>query len=410
MPQTHADIPDLRLKRLTKLIERFMSPPSMVLTNLFGSDQWDSDVIDWESQIGNRGLTPFVAPDSEAPRVAPLGVATHEAKPACWKEKMYLGEGFLNNLREPGNKAKYYTAQKRVAKETKMLSNRSDRRIEWMFAKMLTTGTMEYLDYNSTKQTVDYGIPAANLVTLAADRKWDSGNSRNILEDIFDAQLVLSNSCGAIIDYALFTTEILKLMIFDPGIQTLLSKSNYGQGDLFARPVQVLGSLLSIANMVLYDEQYQIRANLTAAVTADTTAVVSVDDTIDFEVGGTLRFYDVSARTWEDETIASIQENAGTVTVSVAPSSSYKANEDIVYMTKKFLPTDQFLMFASSLEGQRIAEMASVPFGISGSKRTWGKQLDSWDKRDPAGVFIMCENRGLPVLYNEDCIYNLTVT
>ena len=123
MPQTHADIPDLRLKRLTKLVNRYMTPPSMILTNLFGSDKWDSDVIEWESQIGNRGLTPFTAPDSESPRVAPLGVATHEAKAACWKEKMYLGEGFLNNLREPGNKAKYYTAQKRLAKESKMMTN-----------------------------------------------------------------------------------------------------------------------------------------------------------------------------------------------------------------------------------------------------------------------------------------------
>ena len=88
MPQSPADIPDLRLKRLTKLINRYMSPPSMVLTKLFGTDNWASDLIEWESQIGNRGLTPFTAPDSQAPRVAPLGVAQHEAKPACWKEAL----------------------------------------------------------------------------------------------------------------------------------------------------------------------------------------------------------------------------------------------------------------------------------------------------------------------------------
>lgn len=410
MPQTPGDYPDLRLKRLTKLVNRFMTPPSMVLTNLFGSDKWDSDVIEWESQIGNRGLTPFVSPDSVSPRLAPIGVAKHEAKAACWKEKMYWGEGFLNNLREPGNKAKYYTAQKRIAKDSLMMSTRSDRRIEWMFAKMLTTGVMSYLDYNSTKHNVDYGIPAANLVTLDATRKWDDGNSRNILEDIFDAQLTLSNSNGAQIDYALFTTEILKLLIFDPGIQTLLSKSNYGQGDLFTRPVQVLGSLLSIANMVLYDEQYQIKANLTANVTGASTTTISVDDTVDFEVGGTLRFYDVSARTYEDETITAVNENAGTLTIAVAPTASFKAQEDVVAMTKKFLPTNQFLMFCSNLEGQKIAELAYVPYAISGQERQWGKQVDKWPVRDPAGVYVMCENRGLPVLYNEDCIYNLTVT
>lgn len=410
MPQTHADMPDLRLKRLTKLVTRFMTPPSMTLTRLFSTDNWDSDAIDWESQIGNRGLAPFTAPDSKAPRVAPLGVASHEAKPACWKEKMYLGEGFLNNLREPGNKTKYHTAQKRLATEMKMLSNRSDRRVEWMFAKMLIDGTMSYLDNNSTKLTVDYGIPSGNLVTLDATRYWDTGNSRNILEDIFDAQLTLSNACGAQIDYAMFTSEILKLLIFDPGILTLMSKSNYGQGDLFARPVQVLGNLLSIKNMVLYDEQYQIRANITAVVTADSTTDIYVDDTTDFEVGGTLRFYDLSAKTWEDETISAVVPDSGYITVATAPSTSYKAGEDVVAMTKKFLPTNKFLMFASSLDGDKIAQMAYAPYAITGSGRGWGKQTNKWPVWDPAGVFIMVENRGLPVLYNEDCIYNLTVT
>jgi hypothetical protein len=410
MPQSQADIPDLRLKRMNKLMTRFTAPPSMVLTNLFGSDKWDSDTIEWESQIGNRGLTPFVAPDSKAPRVAPIGVASHEAKAACWKEKMYLGEGMLNNLREPGNKAKYYTAQKQLSKNSYMISNRSDRRVEWMFAKMLNAGSMSYLDYNSTKQTVDYGISDEHIVTLAANRKWDDGVSRNILEDIFDIQLTMSNASGAILDYALFTSEILKLMIFDPGIQTLLSKSNYGQGDLFTNPVGVLGSLLSIKNMVLYDEQYQIRANLTAVVTADSTTTISVDDTLDFEVGGTLRFYDVSAKSYEDEVISAVNENAGTLEVTTAPSTSYKAAEDIVYMTKKFLPTNKFLMFASSHEGQKIAEFITVPFGINGMKRQWGKQVDKWPVRDPAGMFVLVENRGLPVLYNEDCVYVLTVT
>ena len=118
MPHSHADIPDLRLKRLTKLITRFTTAPSLVLTNLFGSDNWDSDVIKWESQIGNRGLTPFVAPDSESPRVAPLGIAQHEAKTASWKEKMYLGESFLNNLRAPGTTATYLRTRTRLAQET----------------------------------------------------------------------------------------------------------------------------------------------------------------------------------------------------------------------------------------------------------------------------------------------------
>ncbi|RLI36475.1 hypothetical protein DRO66_05570 [Candidatus Bathyarchaeota archaeon] len=64
-------------------------------------------------------------------------------------------------------------------------------------------------------------------------------------------------------------------------------------------------------------------------------------------------------------------------------------------------------MFASQLEGQKIAEFATVPFGV---ERQWDVKVDSHDVWDPDGLFIRVENRGLPVLYNEDCIYNLIVT
>ena len=36
MPKGASRFPDLRLERLTKLIERFTAPPSLALMNLFG--------------------------------------------------------------------------------------------------------------------------------------------------------------------------------------------------------------------------------------------------------------------------------------------------------------------------------------------------------------------------------------
>lgn len=407
MPTGKSDIPDLRLERLQGLITMFMTSPNLVLMNMFATEDAESDAIKWESQVGNRGMTPFAAPGSPSQTVSPVGVKGESAVAAYWKEKMYFDEVFLNNLRKEGTIDQYLSAQQRLARETLMLRNRCDRRKEWMFAQMLASGTMTYSAPGGVKISLDYGIPSANLATLAAAYQWDTGSQKNILKDVMDGQLVLQNSIGAKIDYALCTTEVLQMMIMDPGIQTLLQKSTFGSGDLFTRPVTVLSSLLNIPNFMVYDEQYVITAWLTAKVTGASTTTISVDDATDFAAGETLRFHDVSANTYEDETISSVDVDAGTVTVAAAPTASFKSGEDRVTMTKKFLDKTKFCMFASTIEGQKIAKFIQAPFGLN---RLRGMQVDTYENWDPDGVWIRVQNKGLPVLLNRDAIYVLTVT
>jgi hypothetical protein len=76
-------------------------------------------------------------------------------------------------------------------------------------------------------------------------------------------------------------------------------------------------------------------------------------------------------------------------------------------MTKKFLPTDKFVMFASTVEGQKIAEFMRAPFGLN---RQYGLQVDTHEEWDPDGMWVRVQNKGLPVLYNKDATYVLTVT
>jgi hypothetical protein len=274
-----------------------------------------------------------------------------------------------------------------------------------MFAKMLTAGSFSYLAPKGIKLSVDYGVPSDHLVSLAANRKWDSGSQRNIVEDIMEGKLLISNNNGARINFAICTTEVLNLLILDPSIQTLLAKSAFGSGDLFARPVSVIKSLLDIDNLIIYDEQYQITGWLTAVVTGSSTTTISLDDTTDFVVGGVARFHDVSAGTYEDETITAVDPEAGTITTA-APTASFKAGEDKVTMTKKFIGTDIFAMFASQVDGMNIAEYFAAPYGLN---RDWGMKVDNHEEWDPDGMWIRVQNKGLPVLYNKDALYVLTV-
>jgi hypothetical protein len=204
-------------------------------------------------------------------------------------------------------------------------------------------------------------------------------------------------------------------MAQDPTIRALLAKSAFGNGDLFTGTKnkllginpKVVASLLDIPFLEINDEMYEIRAFLTGPVVGSSTVAIPVEDTTDFEVGYKLRFVDVSAGTWEEETILSVQPESSTVTVAAAPTASFKAGEDFVFMRKTFIPSNKFTLFASSVENRPIAEYIACPYGLG---RTYGMQTDRKETWDPDGVFLRVQDKGLPVLYQRDAIYNLTVT
>jgi hypothetical protein len=414
MPRGISEIPELRLEVLQKFVTTFMSPPNLVLQNIFPSSPSPSSTVIWESQVGGRGMTPFVPPGAPAPKHSPLGVAQHSAEAAYWKEKMYFDEEFLNNLRKEGTEAQYLASQARLARELAQLVNRANRRREWMFAKMLFAGAFSYSQKEGYKASVDYDIPDANQVTLGADYKWEDGTKRNIIKDIQTAKRAISETCGAVINYGICNSKVFQFMTDDPDVLTLLSKSNYGNGNLFqgarhpivgANPA-IIADLIGLPTLLIYDEQYEVKANLTSNVTGASTVAIVVDDITDFEVGATLRFYDVSAGTYEDETISAVTPETSTITVATAPSVSFKAGEDYVLMKKYFLPDDKFCLFASGVDGQPICEYKTAPYGLG---RHYGLYTDRKEDWDPEGVWIRVQDKGIPVLYHRDAVYILTV-
>jgi len=414
MPRGLGDIPDLRLEVLQGFVTKFTMPPEIMLQNLFPMSNSPSSTIKWESQTGTRGMTPFKAPGAPTPQSSPLGVAQHSAEAAFMGEKMYFDEEFLNNLRKEGTESMYFDAQTRLAREISRMTTALMRRKEYMFAKMLSAGSLTYSQTSGIKFTLDYNIPSDHSVTLAADDMWSTGTSRDIIGNIIDGKRKISDDCGGVVDYAVCNSYVLEYLAQDSTIQTLLQKSAFGNGDLFSGNINkivganpgVIASLLDIKNLLVVDEKYEVRTYLTGAVTADSTTTISVGDVTDFEVGGTLTFYDTSAGTSENETISAVNTEAGTLTVSTAPSTSYKAGEDLVYMVQPFIPNDKFIMMASRVEGQPIAEYKQAPYGLT---RTWGLKVDRKEEWDPEGIYIRIQDKGLPVLYQRDAIYTLDV-
>lgn len=414
MPRGSSDIPILRLEVLQKFMESFMAPPNLILSSMFTSSTSPSSTIRWESQRGGRGMTPFVAPGTPAPVTSPHGVAQHVAEVAYWKEKMPFDEEFLNNLRQPGTDAVYQSAEAKLARELAGLKNRSLRRKEWMFAQMLCNNGFTYQVKGGYRASVDYGIPSDHRITLASAYNWNNGGSKDILADIRDAKIALSQDCGGSIDYAIFNSQVLKLLAADTTIRDILKRQNFMDSNLYTGNLnnligvnaKVIGSLLDIPNLVVYDEMYEVRAWLTGAVTGGSTTWVSLDDVSDFSIDENIRFWDVSAGTYEDRVVLGVNIENGTVQINYPPATSYKSGEDYVTQAKPFIPDDKFIMMASRVDGQPIAEYKQAPFGLN---RNYGQFTDSYDEWDPEVTWIRVQDKGLPILFNRDAIYTIDV-
>jgi hypothetical protein len=73
-----------------------------VFTNMFSSVEYESDRIRWIIEHGTAGMTPFVAPGAPAPTMGDDAMYSEgSAAAAYWKEKAFIDETRLNNLREP---------------------------------------------------------------------------------------------------------------------------------------------------------------------------------------------------------------------------------------------------------------------------------------------------------------------
>jgi len=397
-------IPALQLVTLNKLISQLDKVPTNFFSNMFASVQYPSDTIRWELEYTSGGMTPFVAPGSVAPTVGLDGVSNAEARAAYWKEKMYFDEEFLNNLRQPGTTSTYATAERKLAKGVKKLQYRCERRREWMVSQMITQGTISYQTNGGAKFTVSYGIPTSHTETLSATRKWTDGATRNPVEDIFDAKTVLSTDAGVVPEYAILNSELLKVLILDDKIQALLSKSAFGNGDLFSNPSHVLATLLGVGKLTVYDELYEIQAQL---LTTPSSTTIYLDDVSDFVVGETLRFINTMLYgVWEDEVINAVDVNAGTVTLDAQPTTIFVGGRDKVQMRKKFIADNEFHLIASKSGGEPIAEFMEAPYGID---RRHGFYADTELEWDPEGIWLRVQDKGLPVLYHPDTTFKMIV-
>lgn len=397
------EIPQLHhvfLRRLTADVAA--AAPKMMFSQMFTPTNIPTDEATWEIELGSTGMAPFTVPGAPAPVVGIDGFTSGHAKVAYWSEKAFLDEGFLNNLRRVGT-LEADTAARQLGRQLQKLVYRSQRRKEWMCAKAVVDGQFTYTAPGKAGTfTVNYGRPEANSLTLAEDRKWGTGSKRNPVEDVMDAKLFMSSMYGIDNLRAVINSATLKLMLMDEKISETLKKSNFGNGDLYSDPARVIGTLLGVGMLSVNDDSFECEA----FVTGGSGTSIIVDDASQFEVGGKVQLRAAKARFDSvQRKVTGVNVATNTITIDTAFVEPITPGKDKLVMRKKFIADNKFVLVAPTYNGIG-SEFYQAPFGIP---THFGMFTDTWTETDPDGVYLRVQNKGLPVIYNPQTSYTITV-
>ncbi len=412
-------MPYMKIETLRKLIKKFTASPDLILQKLFPTSKAEGDTVEWETHQGSRGMAPFKAPGAITQKTAPLGKAEHEAKAAFWGEMMDFDEEFLNNINssnQNSSKAKREKTKAVLARNIRGLASRCLRRKEWMLAQMIMEGKLDYVSKDGGLQLhLDYGIPDNMKVAMPAGALWTGNDQteRDILGNIQDGKQTISDCNGGVVNVAFCSLKTLGYLSKDEQIRDMLSKEKWGDGKLFKGPKhkilgvnkQVIEECLDIPKIVVYEEKYEVRAMALSNIEPSSTEIVVPNATEYRE--GTVAFFNMRTGKTAYTIITGILANESKLVIEpIGGTVTYPAQQTFVRELINFIPDGKFTMMATHIEGEPIAGYEECPYGLD---QNYGLRLDMDRTFDPEAVTIRAQDKGLPVLFQNDAIYQMDI-
>ncbi|WP_391510266.1 major capsid protein [Morganella morganii] len=188
----------------------------------------DTEEVSIDVDVGLRRLAPFVSPLVEGKLVESRKFQTNSFKPAYIKDKR------APDLRKPIRRqigerigGQYSAAEREMLNLQFELTDQIDminRRLEWMAASALQTGTVTVTGEGYETQVVDFGRSSDLTIALSGADKWpetvEAGKTNTKpTDDIEDwAQRMLKES-GAVATDIVFTTKSWKAFRLDTSVK-----------------------------------------------------------------------------------------------------------------------------------------------------------------------------------------------
>lgn len=210
-------VPNLKTSQ-NWLLDKFF--PNIVESN--------TEEVAIDVDVGLRRMAPFVSPLVEGKMVESRKTQTNTFKPAYIKDKR------APDLRKPIRRqigerigGEYTAAEREMLNIQFEMADQIDminRRLEWMAASALTTGTVTVAGEGYETKVVDFARSAALTITLSGSDKWPltvAAGTTNTLpsDDIEDWQTLFLKESGSVPTDIVFTNKSWKAFRLDTTIK-----------------------------------------------------------------------------------------------------------------------------------------------------------------------------------------------
>lgn len=160
-------MPDISLLEpvvLRGVVEKFVTPESLVMLNRLDQTPWPFPSATWDVIKGSRAVAKPNVPNSEAHIISRLGRSQESAAFIYLREKKVFEPTTLHWLRAPGEIARI-RAEQAVLREINDLNQRFDNFAEWSCWQALG-GNLTY-NYADVQASINYKFPASHYVAPA---------------------------------------------------------------------------------------------------------------------------------------------------------------------------------------------------------------------------------------------------
>ena len=219
--------------KLVQVVPNLKRPQKFLLDRFFPNIvEADTEEVAIDVQVGIRRMAPFVSPLVEGKLVESVGMKTNRFRPAYIKDKRApdlrrpvrrsIGEKIGGDL-EPGER-EMINLQYEMEDQIDMI----DRRLEWMAASALTTGTVVVAGEGYDTALVDFGRDSRLSIALTGSDRWGqgltgpNGTDPKVSTNITDWQALVLRLSGAVTKDLVFTNKAWGLFLNGTGVQAAI--------------------------------------------------------------------------------------------------------------------------------------------------------------------------------------------
>lgn len=281
--------------KLVQVVPNLKISQNFLLDRFFGNIvEYDTEEVAIDIEVGLRRMSPFVSPLVEGKLVEQRKILTNSFKPPYIKDKR------APDLRRPIRRAigERIGGGELTAEEREMINLQAEmedqvdmvnRRLEWMAASALTTGTVTIAGDGFQTAVIDFGRSAILTIALTGANKWGAtvnaqGRDTNIVGQIDQFGMRILKASGAVATDIVFTTSAWARFLQAEGVQgaiqypTLAVDGNSLNPGSQVKKGAIYKGKWGQYDLWLYNDWYIDSANVEQPMLADGTIIMSGPD------------------------------------------------------------------------------------------------------------------------------------